>query len=800
MVWLPRCAAGVDEVDRIGSPKVPSVLSICNITSKKFALTLILAWAIVLGVQLQVAEAHANLVRSEPSANSTLGASPDRITLRFTEPMEARFSEIQVLNSASSRVDNEDSTVDANDLTVMSVSLSSLPDGTYTVAWHNLSTIDGHTLRGAFAFSIGEPISETAAEHGLDVPLFQSPEEPFIRWLVLLSALALTGGLVFELLVSGPVLTAAGTRSPLGRLRPRLRSRSQRLLWFALIMLLAASGAQLLMQAATLFEVPSLEAAGAPAMEVLQTTEWGRVWLYRAGLAILVGVLFLIPLIVRFRRAPRQDRLVTIILWLALIASLGILLTISMTSHAAATIGIARFALINDMVHLTAAAVWVGGLMHLIAGTPLFIGGISESPRRHALSRLVRRFSAAAALSVVVLIITGVYSAWAQVTEFAALDTPYGNALIAKVVVITVLLMVAAVNLIWIRPRLRGSSNAARWLRRTVAAEVVLAVMVILAVGFLTALEPARQVASRVLALQQQELTFSETIEGAEVTLTVEPARVGANTFTARLADRFGNPIDNATDVRLRVSYHKADFGEESVPTVNVGGGEYVLSDTTMSVAGAYQAELLVQRPDAFDARTAFHFEIGLGGAGGSAAITPDAARGGLYLGILLAVLGLVFLGAGMPMGGWYNRAGALTMACGAAGFIAGAWLLIGALGTSEAQATVSNPIAPTSDSVAAGQVVYERYCQTCHGVNGHGDGPGAAGLEPPPADLTVHAPHHGDAHMFGFISNGIEGTAMVGLGESLTDDEIWHVINFVRAQAEEQNSQRLDRGMKAGH
>ena len=787
-------------MDKIGSMKVPSVLSICNIASKKFALTLILAWAIVLGVQLQVAEVHANLVRSEPSANSTLGASPDRITLRFTEPMEARFSEIHVLNSAGSRVDNEDSTVDANDLTVMSVSLSSLPDGTYTVAWHNLSTIDGHTLRGAFAFSIGEPISETAAEHGLDVPLFQSPEEPFIRWLVLLSALALTGGLVFELLVSAPVLLAAGTRSPLGRLRPRLRSRSQRLMWLALIVFLAASGVQFLTQAATAFDIQLTAAAGAPAIELLQQTEWGRVWLYRAGLAILVGVLFLLPLIVRFRRAPRQDRLVTIILWLALIASLGILLTISMTSHAAATIGIARFALINDMVHLTAAAVWVGGLMHLIAGTPLFIGGISESPRRHALSRLVRRFSAVAALSVIVLIITGVYSAWAQVTEFAALDTPYGTALIAKVAVIAVLLLVAAVSLIWVRPRLRGSNNAARWLRRTVMAEVALAVLVILAVGFLTALEPARQVASRALAQQQQGLTFSETIEGTEVTLTVEPARVGANTFTARLADRFGNPIDDATDVRLRVSYHKADFGEESVPMVNIGGGGYVLSDTTMSVAGAYRAELLVQRPDAFDARTAFHFEIGLGGAGGSAAITPDAARGGLYLGILLAVLGLVFLGAGMPMGGWYNRAGALTMACGAVGFIAGAWLLIGVLGASEVQATVSNPIAPTSDSVAAGQVVYERYCQTCHGVNGHGDGPGAVGLEPPPADLTVHAPHHGDAHMFGFISNGIEGTAMVGLGESLTDDEIWHVINFVRAQAEEQNSQRLDRGMKAGH
>ena len=787
-------------MDRIGSPRVPSVLAICNSASKKFALTLMLACAILLGVQSQVAEARANLARSEPSANSILDTPPDRITIWFTEPMESRFSEIQVLNNAGARADNGDSTVDANDLTVMSVSLPPLPGGTYTVAWRSLSTVDGHTLRGSFVFSVGEPISETAAERGLDVPLFQSPEEPFIRWLLLLSALALTGGLVFELLVSGPVLTAAGTRSPLGRLRPRLRSRSQRLLWFALIVFLAASGAQFLTQAASAFDTQLAAAAGAPAIELLQQTEWGRVWLYRAGLAVLVGALFLIPLIVRFRRAPRQDRLITITLWLALIASLGILLTISMTSHAAATIGIARFALINDMVHLTAAAVWVGGLMHLIAGTPLFIGGISESPRRHALSRLVRRFSAAAALSVVVLILTGVYSAWAQVTEFAALDTPYGTALIAKVAVIAVLLLIAAVNLIWVRPRLRGSSNAARWLRRTVVAEVALTVLVILAVGFLTALEPARQVASRVLALHHQELTFSDTIEGAEVTLVVEPARVGANTFTVKLADRLGNPIDDAADVRLRVSYLEADFVEESVPTVNIGGGEYVLSDRTISIVGAYQAELLVQRPDIFDARTAFHFEIGSGGAGGSAAITPDAARGGLYLGILLAALGLVFLGAGVPMGGWYNRAGALTMACGAAGFIAGAWLLIGAQGASEAQATARNPITPTSDSVAAGQVVYERYCQTCHGVNGHGDGPGAAGLEPPPADLAVHAPHHGDAHMFGFISNGIEGTAMVGLGESLTDDEIWHVINFVRAQAEEQNSQRLDQGMKANH
>jgi len=761
----------------------------------KFALTVLLACALALAVQSQVAEAHANLIRSEPSANSTLDTSPERITIWFSEPMEAAFSEIQVLDATGARIDNNDSAVDANDLTLMSVSLPELPEGTYTVAWRNLSTIDGHSLRGSFIFSVGVPLTETAAAQTADAPLLGSPEEPYIRWIVLLSALTLTGALTFELLVSAPVFVAAGTRSPLGRLRPRLRSRSQRLLWFALIAFLLASVAQLITQTAIAFDLKPAAAAGPPALELLQQTEWGRIWQYRAGLAGLTAVLFLLPLIIRFRRSGRQDVLLSTTLWLALIASLGILMTISMTSHAAATLGIARFALINDIVHLTAAAVWVGGLMQLIANTPLFIHGISESARRNALSRLVPRFSVAATLSVIVLIVTGAYSAWAQVTEFAALPTPYGGALLAKMALLAILLLVAAVNLIWVRPRLRGSGTAARWLRRTVVAEIILATLVILSVGFLTALEPARQFASRALFTDKEALTFTDVVDGATITLEVEPARLGANTFTVNLADRFGEPIEDATDVRLRITYLDADFGEESVPTVNIGGGKYELAGSTISIAGAYQSEILVQRPDAFDTRAAFRFEIDSSGAdegvGRSAAIAPDATKGGLYLGIALGLLGVVFLGAGIPMGAWYNRAGALTMACGAAGFIAGAWLLIAAQSASEAQAIVRNPIPPTSDSVAAGQIVYERYCLTCHGVNGRGDGPGAEGLEPPPADLSIHVPLHGDADIYRFIANGIEGTAMVGLADNLTDDEIWHAINFIRAQADQQNSQQ---------
>ena len=730
--------------------------------------------------------AHANYARSMPSANAVLDESPRRVSIWFTEPLEARFSEIRVLDGAGDQVDAGNSGVDANDLTLMSVGLPPLPDGTYTVAWRNLSTVDGHRLRGAFVFSVGEPISAAASESAADdVALWQTPYEPALRWGLLLGALSLTGGLAFRLLVSDGVIESAGRRSPLGRMRRRLEARSRWLLWASVGVALAASVAQLLTQAALLFETTLAGAIGAPAPALL-STEWGGLWLWRVGLLVGAGVALELPLPSRLRQSRRQ-RVAAGLRWAALAASLGALLTISMSSHAAATPGIARLALVNDVAHLAAAAVWVGGLFHLIAGTPLFLGGGREAWRRAITQQasIVRRFSALAALSVITLIITGAYSAWAQVTLPAALATPYGYALAAKVGLIAPLLLLGAVNLVWVRPRLTRGGSAAVWLRRIVMGEAALAALVILAVGFLTSMEPARQVASQLGIGQADAAEFSDIVEGAEIALAIAPARVGANTLRVRLSDGLGRPIADAEDVRARLSYLEADLGEDWLPLVNAGGGSYALSDAVIGIAGAWQAELLVQRPDAFDARTAFRFDAAQAGGLGSAAIAPNPADAVLYMGVGTAVVGLLFLATAIPMGGMRNRGAAVVMACGAAALVAGAFMAGGALEGGDTQAAARNPILPTSASVAAGKVVYERYCASCHGDSGLGDGPAAAGLEPAPADLSEHVPLHPDADLYGFISEGIEGTAMVGLGDRLSEEEIWHVVNYARALAD---------------
>ena len=724
------------------------------------------------------AEAHANLVESDPAVNSVLPDSPERVTIRFTEPLEPALSEIRLLDAQGRRVDSGDSAVDPNDPHLMSVSVEPLENGTYTVAWKNVSTVDGHRVRGAFVFSVGEPISPAAAPSGLDQPILQSPAEPVARWIILLDILSIVGGMSFLVLVARPALAVPGVQAEIvAELRRLLSWGVLGMAWIASVSLIVASVLQLVSQASVVYETSVVGALGNPLRSLLAETDWGRLWIWRALLAALMTAV----LTVEWRRVRREPepRCSLALIYITAVLGIGVLVTISMTSHGAATPNVRSIAILNDLVHMVSASVWVGGLLSLAMAVYVSFGLLGDSERRLILAALARRFSIIAGLSVAVLVMTGLYSAWAQVTVIQALRTPYGWTLAVKIAIVALLLLAAAANLVWVRPRLSSDGRAAYWLRRLVAIECVLAVLVILSVGFLTALEPARQVASRYGAdVRDQRLTFRESDEGAEMTLQIIPGQVGPNTIEVSIRDRYGEPITNATDVRVRLSYLDTDLGETPLSAAHTGGGEYLLEGQLIGLAGAWQAELVVQRPDAFDARAAFRFEVS--GGGGSLAIAPSADMGRTLLGIELGVLGLVFLGVGLPMGGWYSRAGLLTMATGALGVIGGAALLFNSLG-SDTGTLARNPIPPSSESVYAGRALYETHCLLCHGVGGAGDGPSAATMNPPPADLIVHVPLHPDRALFEFVRDGISGTAMPALGDTLSDEEMWHIINYIQ-------------------
>lgn len=94
--------------------------------------------------------------------------------------------------------------------------------------------------------------------------------------------------------------------------------------------------------------------------------------------------------------------------------------------------------------------------------------------------------------------------------------------------------------------------------------------------------------------------------------------------------------------------------------------------------------------------------------------------------------------------------------------------------------ARLKNPVPPSDASIAAGQKLFERYCASCHGATGKGDGPRGAGLQV--ADLTDAQWKHGetDGEIFTVIRDGAR-PGMRKFGHILKPEQMWSLVNYVR-------------------
>ena len=84
---------------------------------------------------------------------STLKRAPDEVRLYFTEPLEAAYSTVRVVNGRGEQVDRRDSRVDRSNPALLRATLPPLPRGAYTVIWRVLS-VDAHVTQGRFSFLI----------------------------------------------------------------------------------------------------------------------------------------------------------------------------------------------------------------------------------------------------------------------------------------------------------------------------------------------------------------------------------------------------------------------------------------------------------------------------------------------------------------------------------------------------------------------------------------------------------------------------------------------------------------------
>tara|TARA_Y100001934_G_C12386059_1_gene795805 strand:- start:3133 stop:5433 length:2301 start_codon:yes stop_codon:yes gene_type:complete len=742
---------------------------------------------------IEKVEAHANHINSVPAPNSELDESPDRVIIWFSEPIEESFSVITVLNSAAERVDLDDSARDSSEPTAMSVGLPPLENGTYTVVWKNLSAVDGHKVIGSYVFSVGEPISAGAQIDSAEQPLLQTVSDPWLRWLIFVAAAIVMGGLIFEIVVSVPVVFGESSRESWQSAATTASERWSKLSLIALGVMIVVMVGQLLQQTAVI----SGDSAFTPDFEILRTvafdSSWGRMWIYRMIAVVAVVALLFLARRTAFETTERDDEYEQSLVGDSFIAQLSALFglvflgLISVSSHNAASPSeVKTLATATDFIHLVSSMVWLGGVIYLAISVPILLRNLTSVDLSELLNASVSRFTLIAVMSAGTLVVTGIFSSYMQVTAPAATATPYGWFLVGKILLIIPLFGLAAAN--GFRIAKRFGSGGEQTFRKSLLFETGLVVAVFVAVGWLASLEPARQYAGRMGIGVDGHVSYRDSADATVFDIEIEPAEVGKNDIRVQIARTNDDPIDNAVDVRVRLKFVDDDLGEPFVSLRDKGNGLWELKDAQLNIAGEYQAEVVVQRPDAFDSRTAFRFDAASASTAADA-ISPDTDTANLLFGIQLLLIGgiIVLLAARKRILANLFGDGSVQPSMGLPGVavvVIGLFFILNVhvlrLGLVD---DLRNPFPPTADSVAIGEPIYFAACAACHGDSGLGDGTAGVGLPKEPADLIVHVPLHSDTILYEFIRDGISEAGMPGQEDSLTEDEMWHLVNYLRAQ-----------------
>jgi mono/diheme cytochrome c family protein len=111
-------------------------------------------------------------------------------------------------------------------------------------------------------------------------------------------------------------------------------------------------------------------------------------------------------------------------------------------------------------------------------------------------------------------------------------------------------------------------------------------------------------------------------------------------------------------------------------------------------------------------------------------------------------------------------------------------WFLIGlsALITVSAASMTTVSAQDYPPDPARGKAIYQRHCEDCHGLTGQGDGPAAASLKIPPANLQRPRSFlKSDEELFRTIEHGVVFSPMHSWRGQLTDGEMQDVVAYIR-------------------
>jgi copper transport protein len=454
---------------------------------------LVLCALAVLVLPAGPAAAHAVLLRATPAADSVVRAAPAEVVLEFSEPVRLVPGKIRVIGPDGKRADVGDPSVAGG--TVNVTLRPGGPRGTYLVSYRVISA-DSHPVAGGFTYSVG-----AASATAIDQP--ESDDvDPFIRFAL---PVAKYLGYIGLVLLIGPAMVLA-------LLWPQRLSRRgpARVVWTGVGLVTVSTAAGLLLQAPYTTGAPLTDLTGGELREVFGS-QFGTAHLIR--LVVLAGAsLLLVPLL--RGTSGTADRL--------LLALLGVVAigTWPLSGHPAGS-PVPAVSVVVDGVHLASMAVWLGGLVMLIA----FLLRRADERELGAILPIWSRWAAAA---VGALVLAGIVQALIEVrTPSALFGTAYGRLVLAKVGLFAVVMAVAAYARLQVRRQLAADQPAP--LRRAVSVELGIAAVVLAVTAVLVQTTPGRTTGDTAAAAA--DLPFTATVNSSLYSLEVDvdPAQVGRN-------------------------------------------------------------------------------------------------------------------------------------------------------------------------------------------------------------------------------------------------------------------------------
>lgn len=479
------------------------------------------------------AQAHAVLQSTSPEDDSLLETAPNSATLRFNEAVKPLS--IRLVAPDGAETDLTDRVTGAAEL---AIPLPDLARGTHVLSWR-VASDDGHPVFGALLFSVGEVTGAAPVAEG--DPAVQAALW-FARFLMTTGLALGVGGAAFSAF-AGPVERAR---------RP--------------IMLAAVTG---LVAAPLYLGLHGLDALGLGFAALVTAAPWATAWGTSFGPSIVMAMAAAVLALASLRWRG--------LAWVALVL-LGVSYAASGHAGAAEPRWLTRPMVI---LHLLALSFWIGALI------PLAFGKGSDP---------LRRFSAAIPFALAVLLVSGLTLAVVQLgRDPAQWLTPYGFILAAKLALLAVVLTLAAFNR-WklTAPALAGDIRAAARMRRSIGAELVLALAILgLAAGWRFTPPPR--------ALAQAAVTAPPAyahLHASEVmaNLIVTPGTAGPVTIEIQVTD--GDMVP-AQPIGVTLGLALPDRGIERLTReaspVEGQDGLWTISDLVLPLPGQWSVELGVR-------------------------------------------------------------------------------------------------------------------------------------------------------------------------------------------------------------